>query len=205
MSPNGSRLDPEIYKLIKEYCAQGDELAVRRNYSSAIDQYNKAWIIIPEPKDEWEASSRVLAAIADACYLSRYYVSARDALAYAMTCPGAFGTPLLHLRYGQVLHYFGDFDRAANELELAYLSGGSAVFSNEDSKYIKFLKSHIKISIRESKGVYRHTVKVDVLAFGAFRIIVGSALARMRGRQLFGPARSVNNVFAGAQTDYDRM
>jgi len=93
----------------------------------------------------WEASTWILAAIADACFLMGKRKSARQALEYAMTCPGAIGNPFLHLRLGQVLFDADEKDAAADELIRAYMGAGAEIFEKDDPKYFEFLKTKAKI------------------------------------------------------------
>lgn len=136
-----SELDPELYASITTYCQQGDALARSKDYKSAIALYNQAWTLIPDPKNNWGASTWVLAAIADASFLGGYKTSAMKALSYAMTCPDAIGNPFLHLRYGQVLLDKNEEDAAADELMRAYMGGGEEIFATEDGRYLNFLKT----------------------------------------------------------------
>jgi tetratricopeptide (TPR) repeat protein len=145
MTAIAMELTESTYDEIKAFCAKGDELASQKKYSAALEQYNCAWALIPEPKNEWEASTWVLAAIGDVCFLGGFMISAREALQYAMTCPGALGNPFIHLRYGQVLFDAGEMDVAANELTRAYMGAGSEIFAKEDQKYFDFLKTKIVI------------------------------------------------------------
>jgi hypothetical protein len=94
---------------------------------------------VPEPKNEWEASTWLLAAIADTCFAGGWHTSARKALDYAMTCPGALGNPFLHLRRGEVALEQGEEDVAADELMRAYMLEGIEIFAREDPKYLAFL------------------------------------------------------------------
>jgi tetratricopeptide (TPR) repeat protein len=134
-------LSTEVHDKIMALCAAGDELAEAEAYEAAIEQYNEAFDLLPNPKNDWDASTWILAAIADACFLSGYYTSAREALEYAMTCPEAIGNPFLHLRFGQVLFLAKDYDGAADELMRAYMAEGEEIFETEDPKYFAFLKT----------------------------------------------------------------
>lgn len=139
------KLDSNTHDKIKALCASGDDLASAGHYEDAITEYNKAWNLVPEPKNDWEAATWILAAIADSCFLAGYNTSAREALEYAMTCPGGIGNPFLHLRYGQVLYEVGEMDGAAEELIRAYMGAGEEIYSSEDSKYLAFLKTRAKL------------------------------------------------------------
>ena len=145
VSPHSHELDSATHDAIKNHSAKGDELAAAKAFEEAIAEYNKAWALVPNPKNEWNASTWILAAIADAAFLSGYQTSAREALQYAMTCPQALGNPFLHLRYGQVLLDAGELDAAADELMRAYMSEGPEIFAAEDSRYLDFLKTRAKV------------------------------------------------------------
>ncbi len=130
---------------IKRYCASGDGLMAQGHAQRAVEEFNKAWELIPEPKNEWEASTWVLAAIGDTCFCLGKEKSARQALEYVMHCPGGFGNPFLHLRLGQVLFNAGELDAAADELMRAYMGDGRAVFEKEDPKYLAFLATRANL------------------------------------------------------------
>lgn len=145
MSPQQLELDDAIHAEITRLCEEGDRLAGHAQYEAAVAEYNKAWKLVPEPKNIWEASTWILAAIADACFLMGKRKSARQALEYAMTCPGAIGNPFLHLRLGQVLFDADEKDAAADELMRAYMGAGAEIFEKDDPKYFEFLKTKAKI------------------------------------------------------------
>ena len=134
-------LPQELHATIERLCAEGDQLAEAEKFEQAIALYNQAWELVPEPKNHWNASTWILAAIGDAAFLSGYKTSALEAFEYAMTCPGAVGNPFLHLRLGQLLHDKGDLDRAADELMRAYMGAGLEVFDLEDPRYLAFLRT----------------------------------------------------------------
>jgi tetratricopeptide (TPR) repeat protein len=134
-------MDDATHEQLKAFCELGDEYADAGQYKDAIAQYTLAWGLIPDPKNEWEAATWVLAAIADACFFAEYFISAKEALEYAMTCPDALGNPFLHLRLGQVLFETDELPRAADELMRAYMGAGEEIFASDDPKYLAFLKT----------------------------------------------------------------
>lgn len=138
-------LDSDVYDALLAHFAEGDAHAESGAFEAAIRAYEKAWALIPEPKSDWNASTTILAAIADAAFLAGELDTARRALAYAMTCPDAVGNPFLHLRYGEVLLDLGEDDAAANELIRAYMAEGEQIFSEEDPRYFNFLKTRANI------------------------------------------------------------
>jgi tetratricopeptide (TPR) repeat protein len=60
-------LDPALYEKIKEHSDEGERLFYDGRFPEALEEYSKALDLIPEPKQRWEASVWVLAAIGD-CY-----------------------------------------------------------------------------------------------------------------------------------------
>ncbi len=145
MSSQLLELSESAHDEIKNLCAAGDALAARGEHEAAVAEYDKAWQLVPEPKSEWEASTWILTAIGDSCFLINKFKSARQALEYVMVCPGALGNPFIHLRLGQVLFEAGEFDLAADELIRAYMGAGEEIFLKDDPKYLKFLKTRAEI------------------------------------------------------------
>lgn len=143
---NVREIDDATYERIKVLCAKGDELAAAHKFDDAIEQYSDAWDLVPDPKTDWNASTWILAAVADAYFLGGHRTSALKALQDAMWCPGAIGNPFLHLRLGQVLFDDGkDMDRAADELMRAYMGGGEEMFADEDPRYLAFLRTRANL------------------------------------------------------------
>ncbi|AVF42791.1 hypothetical protein AL486_19000 [Pandoraea apista] len=138
-------MDASVYDAIKVFCADGDRLASAGDYKRAVAEYDKAWKLVPEPQYEWGASTWILTAIADACFLGGYITSARENLEYALICPGAPGNPFIHLRYGQVLYEQGELDSAADALMRAYMAAGGEIYADENPKYLAFLKTRAKL------------------------------------------------------------
>jgi predicted negative regulator of RcsB-dependent stress response len=140
-----AELDQKTYDAITAHCARGDALAEKQAFDAAIAEYARAWALVPEPKNDWEAATWILAAMADSHFLAGNAAKARDVLAYAMTCPDAVGNPFLHLRFGEVSFDLGDRDRAADELMRAFMGAGPEIFANENPKYLAFLKTRARV------------------------------------------------------------
>jgi tetratricopeptide (TPR) repeat protein len=132
-------LPSTVHEAITRFCANGDVLAASGKFEEALAEYNRAWEILPESKSQWNASTWILAAVADAAFLGNFKTSAREALEFVMACPNAIGNPFLHLRLGQVLLDAGEHDRAADELMRAYMGAGPDLFASEDKRYLSFL------------------------------------------------------------------
>lgn len=145
MLENDDELPDATYRHIKDLCAEGDALANRHAFREAVEIYQEALQLVPEPKEEWQASTWILAAIGDALFLWGEYDYALRALQDAMICPGGLGNPFLHLRLGQAQFELGEHDRAADELMRAYMGAGEEIFSTENPKYRAFLAARAVI------------------------------------------------------------
>jgi len=137
-------LPPKIHAEVKRLTAQGDSLAEAGKYPEAIPIYWKAWDLLPEPKQSWDAALWILAAVGDANFHNKDYTACRDNLSVAMHTPDAAANPFLHLRLGQCQFELRNMDRAADELARAYLPEGKAIFKDDDPKYLAFIKSKLK-------------------------------------------------------------
>jgi len=145
-------LSDALHARIVDLTRKGDELAAETKYAEALGEYLTAWDILPEPKEQWEAATWILAAIGDANFLSHDFEAGRDNLSAAMRCPDAIGNPFLHLRLGQCQFELGVLDRAADELARAYMAEGKELFADEDPKYFDFLKKRLDHSFDEPRG-----------------------------------------------------
>ena len=145
MQPFPSALQEDIESLV----ASGDALAHELRYEEALSRYKEAWSLIPEPKHEWEASRRVLAAIGDTHFLTGAFETAVEALSEALLCPGGLGDAFIHLRIGQCEFELGDLDFAAEHLIQAYEREGDDIFQDEDPKYIEFVLKRTKSLLPE--------------------------------------------------------
>jgi tetratricopeptide (TPR) repeat protein len=127
-------------------CAQGDGLAAQKEFKQAFECYRDALNLVPEPVEDWEATTWILAAIGDLYFLMGNYEKAVRAFEDAVRCPGGLGNPFIHLRLGECHLELGHPERALDELLRAYMGGGRDVFQTEEPKYFEFLQSRVKLS-----------------------------------------------------------
>ena len=138
MPPISTELQAEIDRL----CALGDTHADRDRFPDALGLYWQAWDLLPEPKIDCEAATWILAAVGDANFLGRDYEAGVDNLSTVMHCPGGIGIPFLHMRLGQCQFELGDYARAIDELNRAFVGGGEDLFDDEDPKYLDYLDAN---------------------------------------------------------------
>ncbi|WP_312369728.1 tetratricopeptide repeat protein [Stenotrophomonas sp.] len=132
-----------VHEKIRTLTAEGDLLAQKQRFDEAVTRYNEAWKLVPEPKANWQASTWLLAAIGDACFLGGYFKSGADAFSFALHCPEGLGNPFVHLRLGQCEFERGNLPEAIEQLTRAYALEGADIFGQDDPKYFDFLKSKI--------------------------------------------------------------
>jgi len=137
-------LDDELYDRIVALSEEGNKFYDDGLYREALAKFSAALELVPEPINDWETSTWLLASIGDCHYLLGEYGEARDALARAMYCPGALGNSFIHLRLGQVQYELGNEARAKDELARAYMGGGKELFDEQDPKYYAFIKKYMR-------------------------------------------------------------
>lgn len=129
---------------IERLCAEGDEQVGQGKLGEAYTSYMAALRLVPEPAEQFEATTWILAALGDLYFQAEDYDQVVTVLGDAMHCPGAIGNPFLHLRLGQAQFEVGNEARAADELCRTYMGGGSEIFDEDDPKYFAFLKTRIQ-------------------------------------------------------------
>ena len=137
-------LNEETHVQIKKLCAKGDALVEQKDFESALTCYRDALNLVPIPREPWEATTWILAAIGDLHFAAGEMEKALNALEDAVRCVGGLGNPFIHLRLGECCFELGETDRAADELTRAYMGAGREIFEQENPKYFEFLATRIK-------------------------------------------------------------
>ena len=137
-------LNESVHVQIRDLCAKGDALVAQRQFEQAFHFYSEALKLVPEPAEDWEATTWILAAIGDLYFLAGHFDKATIAFEDACRCPGGLGNAFVHLRLGQCHFELGKLDQAADELTRAYMGAGRDILEEEDPKYLQFLETRIK-------------------------------------------------------------
>lgn len=143
-----NELDGETYERIKELCARGDRSVELKQFETAFHFYRDALNLVPEPVEDWEATTWILAAIGDLHWHEGKIDKSLSAFEDAVRCPGGLGNPFIHLRLGQCSFELGELDRSADELARTYMATGLEILEQEDPKYLAFLRTRMKIDDR---------------------------------------------------------
>ena len=133
-------LDDKLYEQITKHSDIGEHYFEDGKYRKALEEYKKAFELIPEPKTDWEASVWTLAAIGDSHYMLREFVSARGIFEQMLNEYKEMN-PFVLVRYGECLYETGDIEGAQKYLIAAYELEGEDVFDND--KYLKVISDLI--------------------------------------------------------------
>ena len=136
-------MHPATQDKIDQLCQKGDGYLNAGAFDEALNAYQSAAALLPDPKPDWPQSTWLFTAIGETFFFKEKYLKALEYLKMAVTCPGGLGNPLIHLRLGQVHYELYDFDKSADELTRAYMGAGEDIFEEDDPKYLRFLKSRI--------------------------------------------------------------
>ena len=109
----------------------------------AIDVYETAYALIPEPRQESELAMAALCNIGELHYLDGKWQLAYEDFCEAVKCKEGLGNPQIHLRLGQLRYERGELERAADEFMRAYMGAGDTIFAGEDPKYFELIRPHL--------------------------------------------------------------
>ena len=137
-------LPDELHAQITALTKRGDELSHQGDQRAAYECYAQAWELIPEPKVEWEASTWVLAALGEIMFCRRQFDDAKNLFLRAVQGPKGLGNPYIHLRIGQCQYESGNLEGARDNLARAYMGGGLELFTQEDPKYVAYLREFLE-------------------------------------------------------------
>ncbi len=139
------KLPDDLRLMIDKLCQKGDQLAQIDQADDALDQFDAAWELLPNPKNQWPAATWILMAAGDVYFEKREFAAAIEMLRDALVLPDGEVNPFIWLRLGQSLFEIGDFDAAADALETAFRKNGEGLFADEDPKYLNFVKTQLGI------------------------------------------------------------
>jgi len=138
----GDELTDEQQDLMDTYCEKGNHEMDEERYNAAADWFQKAYAVLPEPKEDWEATGYITASLGDAYFSAGKFKEAKEQLEIAHEFYGDENSnPFVLLRLGETYFELGDQDKALGYLLSAYKMEGQQLFE-DDNKYLKFLKKH---------------------------------------------------------------
>ena len=136
-------LNDKIYDEIVALCEAGDEYCEEEKYDIAIQKYQSALALIPEPKYDWEASTWVYVAIGDAYYMQDKYSDSLNYFSESLKCPDGTTNPFILLRLGECYYELGNIDQAKEYLLRAFMLEGEEIFDGECEKYFELIQDMV--------------------------------------------------------------
>ena len=140
-----SEINEADFALIEELSEEGNVLAEKNDFDGAIKKYEQALTIVPQPKNEQEASLWLYASIGDMYFLKEEYETSAENFYNALNCPDGQVNGFVHLRLGEDLFELEQKDEALDHLLKAYMLEGKEIFDGEDEKYFEFLSGKVEL------------------------------------------------------------
>ncbi len=132
-------LDNKLFAKIQTFNQSGEEFISSGQFHKAIKEYQKAWNILPEPKQLWDAALWIKVAQTELYMELNDYTAGKQKLLDAILCSGAVNNPLVHFLLGICSFELGEKQFAREELQIAYDLEGESIFQDGDEKYRQFL------------------------------------------------------------------
>ena len=136
-------MDESLYEKIKSKCEEADNLYDDSLFFDACKKYQEALAIIPEPKEEWEASTWVYTALGDTWSEIGNVNNALQAFMSAEKCPDGTTNPYIQLRIGMCFLDLNNTMLAKEYLIRAYMLDGEEIFDDTDPKYFNLIKPFV--------------------------------------------------------------
>ena len=141
-----NKLNRKLQTRIKSHIKKGENFFDDQDYDRALELFMTAYDLLPAPKDSWDEGIQLLAGIGDVLFMQGNAQEAYEYFSEAQKYPGGVENPFIWLRLGQCLYDMrGRKEAILDALMSAYLLDGFEIFSDEDSKYLEFLKKHVRL------------------------------------------------------------
>lgn len=128
----------KLEEIIVSTVEKGNELHDGKSYEEALDEYNKAWGLLPESKLEWEISGWIAACIYSAYFDMAVFQEAKKWAEVALQTRGSVidTAPLIDL--GMVCYALEQYNESYKYFDDAYSYGKARAFKERPKKYLDF-------------------------------------------------------------------
>lgn len=133
-------LDDTLYEQIVTLSKAGDAHYDKDRYDKAIDSYLDALALVPDPKQDWEASTWLYGALGDALFMLQRYEESLAAFRSAEKCPDGMDNAFVVLMIGECSYELKDQAQAREYLLKAYMLEGDEIFDEQDKKYFQLIE-----------------------------------------------------------------
>lgn len=141
MTDTPNELPDDIYDEITALSEAAKTLEDQGNFDAALHALDKAYQLIPEPKDKWSATFWVMVTMADL-----YFITSNIEMSFKVLDDlirffpeESSDNPFVLMRMGQTLYQMNNEYAAEKFLLNAYQLGGEQVFEGENDVYLNFL------------------------------------------------------------------
>ena len=144
-------LTQERSERLDELAEAGNAFCDTEEYEKALEVWETALKLIPEPRNAYGESMWFEASIGYLYFLWEEY---ETALGYFDRARGnlsgqGYGNPFVMLMLGETCLELGDESNAVEYLLRAYMLEGPEVFEGENEKYFDFLKERVDLGLNE--------------------------------------------------------
>ena len=144
-------LTQERSERLDELAEAGNAFCDTEEYEKALEVWETALKLIPEPRNAYGESMWFEASIGYLYFLWEEY---ETALGYFDRARGnlsgqGYGNPFVMLMLGETCLELGDESNAVEYLLRAYMLEGPEVFEGENEKYFDFLKERVELDLNE--------------------------------------------------------
>ena len=131
----------EVFDRIEVLCEQGESYLERGKLLSALQKFQKAYDLLPEPNNIYPSGTWLLTAMGDINFMLHKYEKGAANMKNALNSAEGDGNAFIHFRLGQCLYKLNKSEEAKEELSKAFQLGGKEIFDDEDPQYLQFFQS----------------------------------------------------------------
>ena len=136
-------LDDELYEQITALAESGDVFAEKEEFGNAINEYEKALALLPEPKTDLEAATWLYVALGDALFNQKNFNGALGAYQRALLSPDGTGNPYVWFSLGSAFYELDNLEKAKTHFMSAFMLDGDEVFRDADPAYLALISGEI--------------------------------------------------------------
>ena len=136
-----NKLEEEIISIVES----GNLDHNKNDFSSALNKYNQAWKLIPEPKLDWEIARWISSCIYSAYFDMADFSNAKNWAEIALQTSGSNIDTSRAINMGMVCYELGQYDESYKYFSEAYNLGQARAFKEKPKKYLDFYLNKKKI------------------------------------------------------------
>jgi tetratricopeptide (TPR) repeat protein len=125
---------------------QGNALQGMSKYREALKPYMEAYLLLPQPKEDWDVSATLFKALGDCNFNLQEYGTADYFYNQVLLAVDGYESAEAWLGIGKSRFELGDMKKAQEAFLNAYMLAGKDIYTDNDIKYFKFLRSSVPLS-----------------------------------------------------------